>query len=170
MDISNPSDGPPSAAREERLDTVAAQADAIDRLIDLATLKLSVFDADLSETGWSSARRAQRLAAFLRKRHARLSVIVHDIRYLESSCPRFVDLLKVYGHAMQIWRTGIEARSASDALVIADDMHYLHRYHMDQPRATLAISMPAAAKPLVARFEEIWASGEPALGGSVLGL
>jgi hypothetical protein len=30
--------------------------------------------------------------------------------------------------------------------------------------------MPTAAKPLVARFGQIWATGEPALGGSVLGL
>jgi hypothetical protein len=30
--------------------------------------------------------------------------------------------------------------------------------------------MPQAAKPLVNRFEEIWATGEPAFGGSVLGL
>jgi hypothetical protein len=71
---------------------------------------------------------------------------------------------------MQVWRTGAEARAASDALLIADDRHYLHRYHVDQPRATLAVAMPTAAKPLVARFGQIWATGEPALGGSVLGL
>ena len=71
---------------------------------------------------------------------------------------------------MQVWRTGVDARSAMDPLVIVDGRHFLHRYHVDQPRATLAIDMPAAAKPLVARFEEIWATGEPGLGGSVLGL
>jgi hypothetical protein len=71
---------------------------------------------------------------------------------------------------MAIWRTGAEARHAADALVIADGRHYLHRYHVDQPRATLAIAMPLATTPLCARFEEIWATGEPALGGSVLGL
>jgi hypothetical protein len=30
--------------------------------------------------------------------------------------------------------------------------------------------MPQVAKPLVARFEEIWATGEPGLAGTVLGL
>lgn len=156
---------------ETRLDTIAAQRDAIDTLIDLAGDRLLVFDRDLSEGGWSSARRAERLAAFLRRsRHARLSIIVHESRYVEAACPRLTALLKVYGHAMEFWRTGIEARAASDALVIADGRHFLHRQHVDQPRATLAIDMPASAKPLAARFDEIWATGEPALGGSVLGL
>jgi hypothetical protein len=159
------------APGETRLDTLAAQADAIDTLIGLAGERLLVFDRDLSEGGWSGARRAERLAGFLRRsRNARLSIIVHHTRHVETSCPRLTDLLKVYSHAVNVWRTGADARGATDALVIADGRHFLHRYHVEQPRATLAIDMPAAAKPLVARFEEIWATGEPALGGSVLGL
>lgn len=159
------------AQGETRLDTVAAQVAAIDSLIDLAGERLLVFDRDLAEGGWNGARRAERIAAFLRRsRNPRLSIIVHEPRYLEASCPRLTDLLKVYSHAVQVWRTGLDARGATDALVIADDRHFLHRYHADQPRATLAIDMPAAAKPMVARFDEIWATGEPALGGSVLGL
>ena len=170
MDSSPPADESP-AHGETRLDTLAAQIDAIDRLIALATTRLVVFDRDLSEGGWNGALRADRIAAFLRRsRNVRMSIIVHEVRYLEASCPRLTDLLKVYGHAMQVWRTGVEARGATDALVIADDRHFLHRYHVDQPRATLAIDMPGATKPLLARFEEIWATGEPALGGSVLGL
>jgi hypothetical protein len=171
MASSLPDEPAPPSQGEARLDTIAAQSGAIDTLIELAADRLMVFDRDLSDGGWSSARRAERLAAFLRRsRHARLSIIVHDPRHVEASCPRLTDLLKVYSHAMNFWRTGAEARGATDALVIVDGRHYLHRYHVDQPRATLAIDMPASAKPLVARFEEIWATGQPALGGSVLGL
>jgi len=159
------------APSESRLDTLAAQVAAIDQLIELAAERLLVFDRDLVEGGWNGVRRAERIAAFLRRsRNARLAMIVHDHRYLESSCPRLLDVLKVYSHAMQVWRTGPQARGANDALVIADGQHCLHRYHVDQPRATLAIASPALAKPLSARFDEIWATGEPALGGSVLGL
>jgi len=71
---------------------------------------------------------------------------------------------------MSVWRTGAEARGASDALLIVDAQHALHRYHADQPRATLLTSMPQAVRPLVDRFEEIWATGEPAVGGTTLGL
>jgi hypothetical protein len=166
---------PPPEARpdpqEIRIEGNAEQARAIDGLIDLAQHTLQVFDRDLVEGGWNRADRAERLARFLRRsRNARLSIIVHDTRHLETACPRLLALLKTYGHAMAIWRTGPEARHASDALVIADGRHHLHRYHVDQPRATLAIELPQATKPLATRFEEIWATGEPALGGSVLGL
>lgn len=156
---------------EARIETLAEQVQAIDTLIGLARERLLVFDRDLSEGEWNGARRADQLAAFLRRsRDAQLSIIVHEPRWIEASCPRLLALAKVYGHAMRIWRTGREARSALDALLIADSRHYLHRYHVDQPRATFAIAMPAAARPLVARFDEIWATGEPALGGTVLGL
>lgn len=157
--------------REVRVEGIAEQARAIDQLIELAQHTLQVFDRDLAEGGWASADRAERLTGFLRRsRNACLSIIVHDTRHIETACPRLLALLTTYGHAMAIWRTGAEARHAADALVIADRRHYLHRYHVDQPRATLAIEMPQATKPLVARFEEIWATGEPALGGTVLGL
>jgi hypothetical protein len=166
---------PPPEARPDPQETRIAgnveQARAIDELIDLAQHTLQVFDRDLVEGGWNRADRAERLARFLRRsRNARLSIIVHDTRHVETACPRLLALLKTYGHAMAIWRTGAEARHASDALVIADGRHHLHRYHVDQPRATLALEMPQATQPLAARFEEIWATGEPALGGSVLGL
>ena len=162
---------PRDVLTETRLDTLAALADAIDSLIDLAQDRLQVFDRDLSDSAWNGAKRARQLAAFFRRsRNAHLALIVHAPRYLESSCPRILDLLKVHGHVMQVWRTGPEARNASDALVIADGRHCLRRYHADQARATLVTDAPAIVKPLVARFDEIWATGEPALGGSVLGL
>jgi hypothetical protein len=158
------------AAEERRLERIAEQVEAIDALIGLARSTLRVFDRDLGDTGWNGARRAELLETFLRRGNARFALIVHDTRYIETACPRLLSLAKVYGHALQLWRTGAEARGATDSLVIADERHYLHRYHVDQPRATLALSHAATAKPLVARFEEIWATGEPALGGGVLGL
>jgi len=169
------SSSPPPDSRpdpqEVRIDGIAEQVLAIDTLVDLAQHTLQVFDRDLVEGGWNSPDRAERIARFLRRsRNSRLSIIVHDTRHLESACPRLLALLRTYGHAMAIWRTGAEARHATDGLVLADGRHHLHRYHVDQPRATFALEMPQATKPLVARFEEIWATGEPALGGSVLGL
>ena len=97
-------------------------------------------------------------------------MIVHETRWLEQTCPRFLALLKTWGHAMTVYRTGPEARNAMDPLLIADDRHFLHRFHVDGARAALAFDAPAAARPLVARFDEIWATGEPGLAGTVLGL
>jgi hypothetical protein len=57
-----------------------------------------------------------------------------------------------------------------DPLLIADGRHFLHRFHIDHPRAALAIEQPQLARPLVMRFEQIWATGEPGLSATALGL
>ncbi len=166
-------DGAPAgtAPRQETLTTVKAQIAAIDEMIGLATLSIRVFDADLAETGWNGAARSERLAAFLRgSRQARLDIIVHDTRWIESSCPRLTALLKTFSHAVMIYKTGPEARGASDPLIIVDGRHFLHRFHIEQPRAALGIEQPQLAQPLVTRFEEIWATGEPGVTATVLGL
>lgn len=172
MATSTPADAPPPVEPQETvLDTVAAQVAAIDRLIELARHHLQIFDVDLSEGGWQSAARAQRIAAFLhRDPKSRIDLIVHDPRWLETSCPRITSLQKLHTHAVTIYRTGPEARSAMDPLLIADGRHFLHRFHIDQPRASLAIEQPQLARPLVMRFEQIWATGEPGLSATVLGL
>jgi hypothetical protein len=157
--------------REQMLDTVASLASAIDELVEIAQQRVQVFDVDLSQGGWQSAARAQALTAFLRRgSHARLDVIVHDTRFIETSCARLLILLRQYAHAVTIYRTSGEARKAMDPLVIADGRHFLHRFHIEQPRATLAIEHPQLARPLVMRFDQIWATGEPGLSASVLGL
>ena len=167
----SPEDAPPPEPRESALDTVAAQAAAIDELVDLARHRLQIFDVDLSQGGWQTAARAGKLAAFLRRAaHPRIDVIVHDTRWLEVSCPRLLALQRLHAGAITVYRTGTEARGAMDPLVIADGRHFLHRFHFDLPRASFAIEHPHLARPLVTRFEQIWATGEPGLSATVLGL
>ncbi len=157
--------------REVRLDTVAEQTAAIDELIVLAQHKLQVFDIDLSQTGWDTALRAANLAAFLRRAPtARFDLIVHDTRWMQRFCPRLANLLRQYSSNITVYQTGVEARVAMDPLVIADGRHFLHRFHIDQPRASFVIENPQVAMPLATRFEEIWATGQPGLAGTVLGL
>jgi hypothetical protein len=169
--VSSTSNESPPEPRVVELDTVAAQTAAIDELIALARHQIRVFDQDLSQTGWNSAARADRLAAFLRDvRGRRVDIIVHDTRYLESACPRMISLLRTYSHVMAIHQTGDEAKVATDPLVIVDGVHYLHRFHYERPRAALGISQPEQTQPLASRFDEIWATREPGITGTVLGL
>jgi len=168
-----PADGTAGAPAptHERLDSLAAQAAAIDRLVALARQSIRVFDGDLGETGWNTVARCDALARFLRaSRHARLEIIVHDTRWIEASAARLRDLQRVYSHAVTIYRTGPEAKGAADPMVIVDARHTLHRFHLDHPRALLAIDAPLDAGPLITRFEEIWATGLPGITATTLGL
>lgn len=153
------------------LNSIAEQVAAMDQLIGLAQRRIRVFDHDLSEMGWNAAERMSRLGRFLRgTRGRRLDIIVHDTAYLEASCPRLIGLLRTYSYAVTIYRTGPEARHAADPLLIVDDQHYLHRFHIEQPRATMGINQPEQTRPLAQRYEEIWATGEPGVNATLLGL
>jgi hypothetical protein len=170
MDSSTSTDTAPKAQITE-LTTVSEQVAAIDRLVVLATNHIRVFDQDLSQTGWATASRIDAVAAFLRGvAGRRCDIIVHDTRYIESSCPRLLNLVRRYGHAMSIYRTGSDARVATDPLMIVDRRHYLHRFHYERPRSSLGIDDPEEAQLLSNRFDEIWATGETAVTGTVLGL
>ena len=162
---------PPGLPREARLDSLAALARACDEVIALAQRHIKVFDVDLSSTGWNGAERCSALSAYLRRKPgARLDIIVHDTRYVEAYAARLAALLARHSHAMTIYRTGPAARAAMDPLVIVDDVHFVHRHHVDWAHGTLSIGSPERAKPLVERFGEIWATGEPGVAGSLLGL
>jgi hypothetical protein len=170
MDTSTSATHDDAPAREWCVASLAEQINAIDLLLGLAVQRVRVFDVDLSQCGWNTTQRVETLARFLRTRDATFELIVHDTRWLEAQGARLVQLLRQFGHAMTVYRTGAEARHAMDPLLLVDERHFVHRFHIDQPRASVAIDMPQLAKPLVARFEEIWATGEPGLGASVLGL
>jgi hypothetical protein len=174
MASSTSDSGLPETAREPRtvaLTSIAEQIAAIDELIVLAQHRIRVFDPNLSQMGWNQLDRVERLRAFLRgTRGRRLDIIVHDTAYIETGCPRLIDMLRIYSHAVTIYRTGPEAKHATDPLVIVDDRHYLHRFHFEQPRATMGIDRPEETRPLSLRYDEIWATGEPGINATVLGL
>jgi hypothetical protein len=153
------------------LASIADQLAAVDELIGLARHRIRVFDRDLAQMGWNSAGRMAQLGGFLRgARGRRLDIIVHETTYIETACPRLVALLRTYSYAVTICRTGREARHATDPLLLVDDLHYLHRYHFEQPRATMGVNQPEEVRPLAQRYDEIWATAEPGVNATVLGL
>ena len=162
---------PPGLPREARLDSLADLDRAHDEVIALAQRHIRIFDIDLSGGRWNAADRCDALSSFLRRiPGARLDIIVHDTRWIESSGGRLSVLLLRHAHAMKVYRTGNAARAAMDPLLIVDDTHFVHRYHVGRTGGTLSIGDPERAKPLVDRFDEIWATGEPGVTGTVLGL
>jgi hypothetical protein len=162
---------PPGLPREERLDSIGALTRAQNDVIALARRHVKVFDIDLSWGGWNSDARCAALGAFMRTiPGARLDIIVHDTHWIEASGARLMALLARHSHAMTIYRTGHSARAARDPLLIVDDDHFVHRFHVDRIGGTLSIGSPERAKPFVERFSEIWESGVPGVTATVLGL
>lgn len=144
---------------------------AIDEVIAAAERRLCVFDFTLSNRGFNSPARTERLREFLvRGRAHRLLIALHETELLQRECPRLLTLLRQFPMSIEIHRTLAQARNAADPFVVADDHSVWHQLHYEQPRAIVAIRSPADAMPIAQRFDEIWDLSEPAVSATTLGL
>ncbi len=144
---------------------------AVDEVIAAARRTIRVFDASLTNRGYNSPARAERLRAFLvGGRSHRLLIALHETDALERDCPRLLALLRQFPMSIEIHRTLAQARDANDPFVVADDHSVWHQHHHEQQRAIVALHSPADAAPIVQRFDEIWELSEPAVSATTLGL
>jgi hypothetical protein len=144
---------------------------AIDEVIGRAARSLHIFEIDASSGGYGTLARYESLRSFLsRDRSNRLVMILHETDYLTRYCPRLMNLLKLYSHAVSILKTHEHARVASDPFVIADEAHYVHRFHADGARALLAFDDHAEARLLEERFAQLQEASTPAVSAMTLGL
>ncbi|MBZ0105105.1 MAG: hypothetical protein K8H84_05700 [Sulfuricella denitrificans] len=155
----------------QRLEGPLEYEQAINTLIQQARHQLRIFDYDLRNEGYNSQQRFELLQNFLLGNRANtLLIVLHDTRYLTGECPRMMNLIRQFSHAISIFQTTAEARIATDPFIIADDAHFLHRFHYDHPRAALSLNDKESALNLVRRFNEILELSEPAAPPTTLGL
>lgn len=121
--------------------------------------------------GFNSEARNDTLRHFLLANPAnRLHLLAHDARPIVQHCPRLMLLLRQFGHSMHIYQTPPHLQHLSEPFAVADDSHYVRRFHFDDPRGILAQHDVEGARVLKSRFTEMWASSHPALSATTLGL
>lgn len=166
-----PDTTPPPAIEYRKLEGPREYEEAINTVISHARHSLRIFDNNLRNEGYNSQERFELLQNFLlRNRANQLTLVLHDTTYLTNECPRMTNLLRQFSHAISILRTTEEARGATDPFIIADDEHFLHRFHYDHPRAALTLNDKEGALDLIRRFNEIVEASEPAVPPTTLGL
>jgi hypothetical protein len=142
----------------------------VDEVIALAQHEIRIFDQQL-ENAFNSPARHDALRGFLlASRRNRLRIVVHDAAKIERDCPRMLELLRSFNHAMAIHETQPEAKNVYDLFVIADEMHSVRRFHFNDLRGLYARDDPIEAHTLVERFEEIWEASAPAIAPTTIGL
>jgi hypothetical protein len=109
---------------------------------DFAVFTLGVRDVDAS------------LRDFLR-RGGELRLAMHSAAHIERHAPRFLRLLRDYGHLATCRMTPKGLRMLTDSFCIADDLHIVRRFHHVQMRgeACAAAGTIALARH---RFDAIW--------------
>lgn len=143
---------------------------AIRQVIAHAERELLIFDQDLAKGDYASVAMFELLRDFLAKdRQNRLVMVLHDTSYFTQRCPRLFELLALYGHIMTVYETNDYAKVAKDSFVIADQKHYVRRFHIDQPRFRYAFDHVEAAM-LNKRFDELLAETSVTVSTTTLGL
>lgn len=144
---------------------------ALDTLCKLAQHDLYLFEKDFDGTGFNSAARHETLRTLLLANPAhRLFVLTHNPHYLSTRCPRMIILLRQFGTSMSIHQTPVNLRHITEPFSVADNSHYVRRFHFDDPRGILALHDPEKARALKSQFLEMWESSHPAITSTKLGL
>lgn len=154
-----------------RISGIAESIAAIDEVIATARKDICVFDRTLRMRGFGSPARIEKLREFLLAGRAhRLRIALHEPEQVQRDEARLMNLLRLLPAQIEIHRTIGQARDAADPFVVADDHSVWRQFHMDHPRAIVALHSPADATPIAQRFEEIWELSEPAVTATTTGL
>lgn len=162
---------PASATQYLRFDTGAEFQQAIELLLDQPGRELRIFDPDMQAFRLNDPERISRLQHFLQaSRTHRLYLVVHDPGHIVRSCPRMLQLLSHYNHAIQINRTDDSIRELQDSFAVFDDRHYLRRPVARFFRGSIGVNDEAEARAMRSRFMEIWAASFPGVSSTTAGL
>lgn len=135
---------------------------ALDTLCKLAQHSLCIFEKDFDNIGFNSEARFASLRHFLlASPNNRLQLLAHNARPLSQYCPRMMMLLKQFGHSMSIYETPKHLQHLSEPFAVADDAHYVRRFHFDDTRGILAQDDVEGGRLLKSRFAEMWAASHP---------
>lgn len=156
---------------ESRFDTYHEYRAAVSHLLALARQRILIFDPDLKETGMETVAAVETLGHFAAAQPApQLSIVLHRTEHAQRNCPRFMGLLKAYGHVIAVRQSPEELRRLTDCFMVADGLHAVVRFHADHPRGKLLLQQEQEIGPWQRRFDELWELSTPALALTTLGL
>jgi hypothetical protein len=155
----------------ERFDTSEGFQAAVNRLLLQPGRELRIFDPDGAALRLNDSGRLGLLEQFLRaSRTRRLYIVLHEPQHLQRQCPRMMNLLARYAHAIQVNRTHEEIRELQDAFMVLDSVHYVRRPVAAFFRGAIGLADENEALAMRARFSEIWSASYPAVSSTTVGL
>jgi uncharacterized protein YjiS (DUF1127 family) len=148
-----------------RTEFVGHLADCLGR----ARHTLQLFDPDFASWELGSSANDALLRRFL-KDGGRLQLVAHDGRQMERDAPRFLRLLKDYGHLIDVRRTSLQLLQLTDSFCIGDQRDIVRRFHSDHFRGEAVFDCPADTQTSLERFITIWTESGPGLYANSTGL
>jgi hypothetical protein len=134
-----------------------------------AKRSLDLFDADFVLFNLGSLDADNVLRDYLRA-GGRMRLAMHRTTHLERDCPRFIRLLRDFGHVVECRVTSRSLQQLTDSFCIGDNVDVVRRFHSDHARGEAAFGVPGAADICRERFTGIWEESRPALHPTTTGL
>jgi len=160
-----------SELQHTALDSNTDYIAALDKLCELTQHELVVFEKNYEDAGFNAEARYDILRAFLlASPNNRLLLLAHSTTYLVQRCPRIMMLLRQFSHSMYIYQTPPHLQQVSEPFAVADQMHYVRRFHFDDPRGIFAQNDPEGSRMLHSRFMEMWSASHPGAAATTIGL
>jgi hypothetical protein len=130
--------------------------------------RLDLFDPDFAVFPLGASDVDALLRAFLAG-GGTLRLAMHASSHIERHYPRFLRLLRDYGHQVECRTTGRGLRQLTDSFCIGDGVHIVRRFHSDHMRGEAAFDAPAATELSRDRFAAIWEESRSGLQSSTAG-
>jgi hypothetical protein len=157
--------------KQVQLESSADYVTALDELCRLANHSLIFFEKNFLDSGFNSSSRIEILRNFLlRNPNHQLKLLAHDTQPLSQQCPRLLSLMKQFTHNMFIYQTPINLQHITEPFAIADNSHYVRRFHFDHAQGVFTQNDPEYAHLLKSRFMEMWQSAHASSYTSTLNL
>jgi hypothetical protein len=148
--------------QQTQLASAADYVTALDNLCKLASHSLVFFEKNYLDIGFNSSLRFEILHNYLLQNPThQLKLLAHDTRPLSQYCPRLLILLQQFSHNMFIYQTPKHLQHITEPFAIADDTHYVRRFHFDHSSGIYAQHDAKYAHFLKSRFMEMWQDSRP---------
>lgn len=99
-----------------------------------------------------------------------LQLAMHRSELIAREYPRFVRLLKDFGHRIECRATPANLHQLTDSFCIGDRVHIVRRFHSDHMRGEAAFDAPLATEISLERFGALWLESRPCLHPTATGL
>lgn len=153
------------------LNGVGEYIEALDTLCGLTRHHLYIFENDFDQLGFNSEVRYNLLRRLLLSSpNARLHLLAHNTRPLLQFCPRMMMLLRQFSHNLHIYQTPASLHHLSEPFAVADENHFVRRFHFEDAHGMFAQNDPVGARQWKSQFEEMWSVSHPGVSASTLGL
>jgi hypothetical protein len=99
-----------------------------------------------------------------------LQLAMHRGEHVAREYPRFVRLLKEFGHRIECRATPVSLHQLTDSFCIGDRVHIVRRFHSDHMGGEASFDAPLATEISLERFGAIWLESRPCLHPTTTGL